>query len=631
MQGTVEYDISRVKGPLANTFLILINALFFNVKLIGLYDIYPMDYGLRLIKDNDVTFDFIIVGAGAAGCAAAKEITEQNIWTVLVIEAGDYPSPSTEVPGLYTAFPRSKEDWQFLMEKDKNACQGTTDQRCLLTKGKVLGGTSTINDMRYSRGTPEDYDSNDMLQWSGNITHTIFGKVESFLGKEYLQYAYGNSGGIHLQLVNFTGHPKKLLHDAYRAMGYLPIPRRKFIGLTEHLVTILNGERFNMAKAFLTPIKDRPNLFMSKNTEVLGIVCTEPVDKRAVGVNVSIDGSEIFIRARKEVILTAGAVNNAKLLLLSGIGPSAYLQSRKIPVAVDLPGVGKNLQFHLSVPIYVAVDPCENCPKDYYRELDLIGDISEYVIYRRGNLSTTSINEFAAYILTKKSAATLPDIGIYHNYFKVGDTGLLAWLDAMNYHPKIVNSLIKFNLERAMIVFSVTLLKPVSRGEVLLNETHHLSNPKIVPKFLSDLDDWDFETLLRGFNHVTSMAEGEEMARYKAELLHLDIPNCRNFKFCTRKYIKCYVQNMGMPRMDAAGTTKMGEECDRMTVVRSDLEVKSVRCLRVADSSIMGSITMGNTVATDAMIGFNTGEILKEKWLKDYVSPFRPITHDSEG
>ncbi|KAJ8958487.1 hypothetical protein NQ318_002280 [Aromia moschata] len=406
MHGVVEYDISHIKGPLANTFLMLINALFFNVKLIGLNDVYPRDYSQQLLKEEETVFDFIIVGGGAAGCAAAKEITETNIWTVLLIEAGDYPSPSTEVPGLFQAHPGSREDWQFWIEQDKRACQGMVNQRCMFTKGKVLGGTSAINNLRYSRGLPDNYDRNNCDEWSSTVTSAIFDKLESYIGSEELQFHFGTSGEVHLQLSNFTGHPKELLYKAYKDTGYLPMPRRKYIGLTDHTLTIRNGERYNMAKAFLTPIKDRPNLFFTKNTMVTGVVCTEPVDKRAVGVNVSIDGNEFFIRARKEVILTAGPINNAKLLLASGIGPANYLKERKIPLVADLAGVGKNLQFHLVVPMYVAIDPCENCPKDYYKELDFIADISEYILTRRGNLSGIGIGEFAAYILTRASGSS---------------------------------------------------------------------------------------------------------------------------------------------------------------------------------------------------------------------------------
>ncbi|KAJ8958486.1 hypothetical protein NQ318_002279 [Aromia moschata] len=181
-------------------------------------------------------------------------------------------------------------------------------------------------------------------------------------------------------------------------------------------------------------------------------------------------------------------------------------------------------------------------------------------------------------------------------------------------------------------MFLLTLLQPLSRGEVLLNETHHQSNPKIVPNFLSDYEGWDLDTFVSGFNFVANLTEGSVMQQFHAELLNIDIPNCRNFKFCTMQYVKCYIYNMAFLKYDVVGTAKMGPECDTMAVVRPDLEVKKVRCLRVADSSVMVSMTVGNTVATDAMIGFNTGEILKEKWLKDYVSPFhsRPSKRDDE-
>ncbi|KAJ8931336.1 hypothetical protein NQ314_015745 [Rhamnusium bicolor] len=433
-----------------------------------------------------------------------------------------------------------------------------------------------------------------------------------------------------LHSVNYTAHPRDLIQNAYRSTGYVSMPRRSFIGFTEHLVYIKDGERYNMAKAFLTPVKERPNLFFTRNTEVEGIVVTEPIDKRASGVNVSIDGVKFFIRAKKEVIMTAGAINNAKLLLVSGIGPRNYLTDRGIPTIADLPAVGKNLQLHLSVPIFIAIDPCEGCPKDYYREMDLINDVFAYVMHRTGNLSHININEFANYILTHKSGASMPNIGIHHSYFKIGDRSLLAFLDGMNYHPKIAKSLIDYNQERAIMCFYISLLTPESRGEVLLNDTHFLGSPKIVANFMTDEEDSDFSILFSGFNYITNLTEVESMKKHKAEFLNLDIPNCRNFKFCSSPYVKCYISNMAFPKSDSVGTLRMGSECEPISVVREDLEVKSVRCLRVADSSVLGYIPVGNTVATDAMIGYNLGEILKEKWLKDYESPYHIHKYSDE-
>ncbi|CAH1163189.1 unnamed protein product [Phaedon cochleariae] len=620
MHGVVEYDISPIRGPLANAFVILINALFFNIRLIGLNDMYPMDCSRKLLNEEESIFDFIVVGAGAAGCAVANRISEKETWTVLLIEAGDYPSPTSNVPALYTTLIGSKEDWKFIMEKEPKACKGFANERCTISRGRVLGGTSTINNLLYSRGQPEDFDQTEFLSWDSETTTKIFHTMEG--------HSPNSTTFIHLDFTNYTETPKQLLEEAYLAAGYRRMPKRHAIGFMDHLTLKKSGERINMAKIFLTPVKNRPNLFFSRNTEVEAIGVTEPVDKRANGVNVTIDGIRFFLRARKEVILTAGAINNAKLLLLSGIGPKDYLTAKNLPFYADVPAVGQNLQMHLTVPIYVASEPSNANQKEYYFDEELIRDTFDYVMYRSGNFSNTNINELVAYILTKKIGTTFPNLAVHHMYFRIGDRNLLSWIDAMNYHPKIINALINSNRGKALILFMVTLLKPVSRGEVLLNETHFTSNPSIKGNFFADVEDWDYQTMLSGFSFIANLTEKLKLKTHHSELVDLDIPNCRNFKFCTPAYVKCYIHNMAFPDSEATGTAKMGADCDETAVVKEDLEVRKVRCLRVADSSVLNFLPTGNTVATDAMIGYNLGEILREKWVKDYVSVFRGVKQE---
>lgn len=487
--------------------------------------------------------------------------------------------------------------------------------------------------MRYMRGMIYNYDRMGYAVLNSNVSYGIFLKIEGYERdeQEELQFTFGAKGQIFLDAYNLQNNIKNLLRNSYRETGYTRIPRRKFLGFTDHLLYIKNGERFNMAKAFLTPIKERPNLFLTKNTEVEGLVLNEPRDRRVNGVNVSISGIRFFIRARKEVVLAAGPLNNAKLLLLSGLGPRPYLEARSIPVVVDLPAVGKNLIFHITLPLYVSIEPCCDQPKDYYREIELIRDVFDYLMHRSGNLSHTGINHMVTYISARKTGATWPNLAIYHKYFKIGDRNLMAWLDAMDYHDTIKKALLTTNKEKAIILFMVSLLEPISRGEVALNDTHYLSNPEVNPNFMSDDENMDYETLLSGFDYVTNLTGVDEMQKYKAEFLNLNVPNCRNYKFCTMAYVKCYIANMAYPASDVVGSTKIGEVCDPSTVVTKDLEVKHVRCLRVADSSVLSEIPIGSTVATDAMIGFNLGEILKQKWMRDYMSPFhKPLQEQKD-
>ncbi|XP_057669064.1 glucose dehydrogenase [FAD, quinone]-like [Diorhabda carinulata] len=625
IRGIVEYDMTTLRGPLANAFIILINALFFHVKLIGVPDIYPKDFGDFLMQEYEDVFDFIIVGAGSAGCSLANRLTEDEKWSVLLIEAGNYPSITSEVPAFYRLLVGSEEDWKFVLEKDEKACKSFEGERCTLSKGKVLGGTSTINNLLYIRASTYDYDVNDFESWGSNVSYAIHNRLENYNGPIIHNVIHGRNGLIRLDHENFTGSSKTLLQKTYRSVGILSKPHRQDIGFEDHLVTQRFGERINMAKNFLTPIKDRPNLFLTTDSEVTGIVLTEPIDRRVSGVNVTVQDVPLFIKARKEVILTAGAINNAKLLLASGIGPRNYIESKGLQSYVDIPGVGKNLQMHLLVPLYVAYEPLTACDREFYTEKDLITDTFNYIINRNGNFTNTDVNELTTYISTFKSSGSLPNLAIHHKNFKIDDNNLEAWTESLKYDLKISKTLVKYNRERSILVFLIKLLHPLSRGEVFLNDTHYLSNPKIIPRFMSDIKNMDFQVLYSGFDFVTNLTDA--MKDVKAEFLDLDIPNCRNYKFCTPAYVKCYIHNMAFPE-DVTSTVFMGPDCDTNAVVKENLEVRGIRCLRVADSSVLNNIPIGNTVSSDAMIGFKMGEILREKWQKGYQSEYLPHHSD---
>ncbi|XP_028134087.1 ecdysone oxidase-like isoform X2 [Diabrotica virgifera virgifera] len=559
--GLVQYDFTPFRGPLANAFLVLLNALFFKIKLIGVHDVYPKDHSEFLLEDYDDNFDFVIVGAGSAGCSLANRLTEDGQWSVLLLEAGDYPSVTTTVPAFHKTLVGSAEDWSFRLEKDEHACNSFENQICTISRGKVLGGTSSINDLIYTRGATFDYDKGDYPAWGSNISYAILKKLEKYQEPDDF---YGHEGLIQLEYANFTDAPKELLTMTYESLGYSRMLPSRNIGFEEHLVTRYRGERFNMARNFLTPIKNRPNFYFSKNSEVF---------------------------------------------------------------AVGLADVGKNLHFHLVVPLYVALDPCcSTCNREFSTEDDLVRDTFNYILYRYGNFSQTNLNEFTAYVAPNLEKAYVPTVAISHQFFKINDRYLEPWIDSIKYDPKIIQSLVKHNKERAIIVFLVKLLHPKSRGELYLNDTYHMGNPTIIPKFMSDPANEDYNVLLSGFDFVTNLTDS--MKEEQAEFLDLNIPNCRNYRFCTPAYVKCYIQNMAYPNNDVTSSTFMGPECDDTAVVKEDLEVHGVRCLRVADSSAMNNIPIGNTIATDAMIGFQMGEILQEKWDKDFHSVYKPHPYE---
>lgn len=377
-----------------------------------------------------------------------------------------------------------------------------------------------------------------------------------------------------------------------------------------------------MGRAFLTPLKIRSNFFLSKNTLVEGIVLNNSQDRRANGVNVSINNIKVTVRARKEVILAAGAINNAKLLFLSGLGPKDYLLKRRIPLILNMPGVGKNLNIPIAVPLFFGV----NATKLYeeYTDINYVQDTFDYVMFRTGNFSNIGLNDFVTFMSTELYP-NIPNIAVQHNYFKIGDKFLKTWLDGLHLNPKIIGKILKINENQIILMFIVTLVRPKSMSEIKLNDTHFQGNPNIIGNFFTDPDGHDLLSVTTAISRIANLQNTPPFEKLGIELLDIGVPDCRNYKFCSLHYVKCYIHNMIYPTSNVAGSLKRGAECNNKAVVKADYEVRYIRCLRVSDASILPSPGLGNTVAWDALSAVKLSEILKEKWIKDYVSPFNPL------
>ncbi|CAG9770835.1 unnamed protein product [Ceutorhynchus assimilis] len=605
--GLITYDITPVQGALANAFLILINSLFFNIKFIGHLSQYPEDSAPKLVNEDIAVFDFIIVGASAAGCTLANRLSEQEYWSVLLIEAGDYPQRTTAVPAFYPTFAPSGSDiWQYVLKKDRTVCTGYEDKKCRMYRGKLVGGTSAINNMHYLRGVYEDDNKTDILYESiENYADAPKKKTNVPKGEIHLEKVLQNNTALRGTLI-----------AAYHELGLSEAHEKSLLGVRHVPLTIKDGERHHMARAFLTPLKIRSNFFLAKNTLVQGIVMNDPLDKRVKGVNVSLDNHNFFVQARKELILTAGPINNAKLLLLSGIGPRDYLLKRKIPLVLNMPGVGKNLKFHLAVPLFFT----SNLNEDQ-TETDFIQDTFNYVMYRIGNFSHTGINDLVAFMSTEPYP-NIPNIAVFHNYFKIGDRMLKIWLEGLSLDPKIVTNIMKANEKQVIIMLTLTLLRPQSTGEVKLNDTHFHGSPNIEGHFFSDPIGSDLLALTNAFSRVNKLQDSPTFQQLNIEFMDIVVPDCRNYAFCSIHYVKCYIKSMVYPTSDIAGSLKRGPECDSSAVVKADFEVRYIRCLRVCDSSILPHPGLSNTVASDAAMAVKLNEILKEKWIKNYVKNF---------
>uniref|UniRef100_A0A8D8QZP3 Glucose dehydrogenase [FAD, quinone] n=1 Tax=Cacopsylla melanoneura TaxID=428564 RepID=A0A8D8QZP3_9HEMI len=317
---------------------------------------YPPDR-TNDVLDNHVKIDMIVVGSGSSGSVVANRLSEVAKWNVLLIEAGDDPSVSSYIPALTFALQKTSIDWAYKTEKQPGVCEGLENGVCNMPRGKALGGSSNMNFMMYLVGNPNDYNSWGSSDWN-------FKNVEKYFHKSFAEYYFAGHANDPIAY-NKTELWDMILNAGKELNIHKLMYKNKNINPnkvgTLHLKTnIKDGERLNTAKAFLAPIKDRPNLFVMKNTLVTKILLD---NKKATGVQVYKDEKYYEIKFTKELIISAGAVNTPQLLFQSGIGDEQLLKNENIDVKVNLPSVGKYLYDHPLFVVPVEMTPLETKKK----------------------------------------------------------------------------------------------------------------------------------------------------------------------------------------------------------------------------------------------------------------------------
>lgn len=307
-------------------------------------------------------YDFVIVGGGTAGLTLAHRLSEEPRWKILVLEAGGLETPITEVPAMQPQLQTTGYTWGYKTCAQKHACLGSVDNKCLVVKGKALGGDTAINDMLYTRGHPRDYDiwaDTGMRGWCWDNVLPYFRKIEDAciedMDKKFRHYG----GPIHLESL-YPSDPTLAEHFLKAGLECglerIDYNGREHLGLGLPQLITKQGKRHSVAKAYLKPILQRKNLVLSPNSQVLQVLISD-ITKEANGVTYIHDGKVFLAKATKEVILAAGAINSAQLLLLSGVGPKEDLKHFEIEPVADL-AVGKYLKDQVSfVGLNFVYDP----------------------------------------------------------------------------------------------------------------------------------------------------------------------------------------------------------------------------------------------------------------------------------
>lgn len=521
-------------------------------------------------------WDYIIIGAGSAGCVLANRLSEDPTTRVLLLEAGSRDwNPMIHIPGGLGKLFGPGVNWRFKTVPQRHM----NNREVWYPQGKTLGGSSSINAMIYIRCQAEDYDGWAALGnkgWSYRDVLPYFTRAED---NDRLVDEYHGTGGP--LWVSDQIRPHAVSRAWVRAcqqwgLAYNPdFNGETMAGTGFYQVTCRDGRRRSTAVSYLRPAQKRPNLTVRTGQRVLRI---DVQNGRAVGVEVGSNGSRTLIRAEREVVLSAGAINSPRLLMLSGIGDADELAPLGIQPVHDVKGVGKNLHDHLNVNVHQATkraityDGHDRFPRAAWHGL-------RWLLFRDGPAAAVIV-EGSGFFTSKH--ATRPDMQIHIAPATVVKGGQ----ERIAGHGFTVNS---------------TFLRPRSRGTLRLRSADPAHEPLIDPNYLDD--PHDREMAITSIRTIREVLRQPAMAEFIAEE-RLPGPGAQS-----DEDILAYIRNYGCCDYHPVGTCKMGS--DPMAVVDDELRVHGIEALRVIDSSVMPVLTSGNTNAPTIMIGEKGADLVR--------------------
>ncbi|XP_062559064.1 glucose dehydrogenase [FAD, quinone] isoform X1 [Armigeres subalbatus] len=605
-------------GPANQLFAMLIQTIMAAQCSISPPDMWPKDYGPTALNEGLQEYDFIIVGAGSAGSVVANRLSENPDWKILLLEAGGDPPIESEIPNMFFTLQRTDYDWSFFAESSNQYCQ-SMPEGSFWPRGKMLGGSGSMNAMLYVRGNRKDYDQweqNGNTGWGYDDVLPYFKKSESnrnpnvadFKGGKY----HGKKGPLNVEYFPTDSPLIDVVFKGAEELGYKyleDINGEAGVGYGRAQGTIVNGTRCSPAKAFLSPIKDRPNLHIMKHTRVINV----EQDKKGVfrWVNFFIDEEHLrAAKARKEVIISAGSINTPQILMLSGVGPKSLLQPIGVKVVADLP-VGENLQDHVVIPLYVKIN--KSTAKALTLQ-DIANSYTQYLHSKDGFLASHDVTSSLFFVNTVNLTDKYPDAQFHFFLFNKGANNSLLFSSKLGFDDKVSNSLNELTIETDVMSIFVTLLNPKSKGTVKIKtmDCNPYVAPEIIPNYFDDAED--MQTIIRAIRIAQRLVETKVFKDNEAEVSPLDIPGCNELKFDSDEYWECYSRHVTMTLYHPVGTAKMGPKDDISSVVDSRLKVKKIKGIRVVDGSILPSIVSGNTNAPVMMIAEKASDMIKEDW-----------------
>jgi choline dehydrogenase len=516
-------------------------------------------------------FDYVIVGAGSAGCVLANRLSADPAVSVMLIEAGG-PDKKQEIhiPAAFSKLFKTPYDWAFETAPQKFL----TDRELFWPRGKVIGGSSSMNAMMWVRGHRADYDGWDLPGWSYDEVLPYFQRIEHRVGSNH-DGVYGTDGPLWIEELR---EPNPLTASFLAACGEAGLARSPELNMPDNTgyaptpVTQHRGRRWSAADAYLHPVRKRPNLSVITGGLVEKVLIGD--DARARGVAYRLNGDLTEVSANREVILAAGAIGSPQLLMLSGVGDPDRLAAAGVPVTVRSLEVGRNLQDHLAAGWIVHTPTAVSLV-----DAEKLGQVAKYLLRRTGMLSS-NVAEAVAMWHTEAGLAG-PDIELLFAPVPFLDHGFTT--------PP----------GHGFTLASI-LLQPRSTGEITLTSADPAAAPRIDPAYLTDEDD--LHRMVAGLNFARTLLAAPSLAPHVGAPMRPDRWPADDAE--AESFVRAYAETLYHP----VGTARMG--ADDSSVVDPELKVRGVTGLRVADASVMPRINRGHTHAPTLMIAERAAELI---------------------